>query len=291
MNTEIKIIPLQSDDSEFDNFFGLKFGTNLYEVLFQMRAMGWQYEGSMSSYGRKKETVFFNGNHQIGNCIFEKIRLGFVLKRNIRILNSIAAFYKQKDNNSEELKKKIYEIATNNNLVVKHNKYYLHKPTKRILFTTCNKNKGEIECSINIEAKNARVFIDDNLSTTNKWFLFNTKYIAFNQFFSNKDLKDEFYCLLAAFSKAYNYNECHELINFWDDKKKSEVLIELSKKIKKIFDEERQDYEKDTICAELKSCIESAKVVAVQKIKNEKEEKQAKKDAANKEFSDSLDDL
>lgn len=294
-NNETKkiTIPLQSDDSEFDNFFGLKFGMSITDAAFKCLCYGMDFK---TSYTKKNNfCVFFKiDNAEFFNCKVQELELNFEFnKRKYYLVSSFIWLDFNKEKIEKNIPPALQEISNKFGLIIKSNKLF-HKPTKRQLIY----GGDEKNFIVAIGEKGMPEYIGTKVS-------FSSNYRSMIMIYSNEKLGIEFYKLenslmqknlseneeeniTSAFfigiSKSFSTEELLSFSAFWNTQKHKKNLPELAEKIRNVFKTFSSDsVDEKQICEEIRNVIEIRKNKILEEEDAEKQAKKAEKNKANEE--------
>ncbi len=310
-----RVIPLQTNDSEFDNFLGLKFGMSMGEVLFKIFCAGFYID----SCSRKKRNITIFALIRNGECCSREIyasEFDFIPYKGKYLLNSIGIMFKH--GTDEEENKIVTELRT---LIEKFsliNKKgdFIHKPTKRFVTLL----KTEETTMLFFGEKGSDMYLDIGVHFQSFFVRYSGEIlehhsIRIEQIFTNssiplsgkqlseKETNEQIYLLVGLLGicpysrdEYISYSEFwSNFFDFWESKNHAKHLQILAEKFADTFMTQTDNYDEKSIKEQLKNIIQNIQTEiksSEQKKKNErKAEKKAAEEAGIKNLEESLDDF
>lgn len=308
MSAEIKrILPLQTDDKEFDNFFGLKFGELMRKCCFIMLSYGF----NVAKVYRKRKSihVFFEpDNIFLLDIKIQKVILSFEPYKGYYVfVRSSIIIENDEESVKEKIIPEIQKLPQKFNLVNKKESLIENK-SKR--FFTLDESK--LGLWLIFSERHASDFgLDIEFSFSN-WFCSTSgegckyKSNSFTSILENAnfglndiELKDEQLYQQSAFVigvlEALSYAELTEFVDFWEIKTHAKFLPDLAKKIQEIFKLPRENVDIQKIRDEIKHTVEGMQSEILEETKkknaNKKTENQNVEEMKLQKLREALADL
>lgn len=297
METIKRNLPLQSSSSEFDNFFGLKFGTTMGEICFKMLYSGFDIE---NVYRKKKiiSIAFVPSNVFMLDIEVNEVVLSFEYYKDfLRLVRSSVSILKDKVKENEIIENSCAKLLSNYSIKEKR-QFFIEKYTKRYLTF----DESEKVISIIFSEKKAPAFDFDIFFSFAYWFTIYSregcKYESQGEKFTNLfknanfDLRSdkisyEQKCmqnaLIVGIFMTLDWIEVKEFIDCWQNKKYSKYLPELAEKVYTLFKSSQENVDPKKIKDNIKKTIFELQKEIGKEIDKEKEIKKQEKAAKKQE--------
>lgn len=287
-NNEIEkiTIPLQSDDSEFDNFFGLRFGMSITDVAFKCLCYGMDILGCAEKRKNITMLVENSDNRDIFfyDCTVHSFFLSFKFyKGEYYLVRMIIQVKKNKNDSYEKLGSEVEKFAEKfaSQLKIKSENQFIHKSTKREFLIGEDDNL----LGLCISEKGAEEYTENELDFPNffaekcfrQFYIvcsFSAKKLIAGKF-NTEELRVSLSGLLVALSKS-KYDIIN-FVNFFIMKNHIKYLSDLAKEIKDIFKSAPDYNDEKAICREINNFIENRKNEILADERQRREQKKAEK--------------
>lgn len=288
-NNETKkiTIPLQSDDSEFDNFFGLKFGMSITDVAFKCICYGMDILGCTEK--RKNITMLVENSNDSGIFFYDHTVYRFFpsfkfYKGEYYLVRMIMQVKKNKDDSDKKLDSELERFAEKfaSQLKIKNENQIIHKSTKRE-FVIGEDDNFLVLC---ISENGAEEYTENDLDFPNFFaekcfrefyivcgFSLEIKKLIANKF-NTEELRISLSGLLVALSKSEH--DIINFVNFFMTKNHIKYLPDLAKEIKGILTFAPDCNDEKSICAEINAFIEKRMNEISSEEKQKREERKQK---------------
>lgn len=294
---EIKrIIPIQSDDSEFDNFFGLEFGMDITDAVFKCLCYGMNLHlpcrrknnNKYITLGFKCTNLYFY-NYEVSEfylSFIDKKYEGYCLDASMIIL-------KKKSELDEEFVFELKKLISKFDLQEKKNKnIFIDKETKRKFILSSNTEN----VILSFEEKGSNFYFDTPILFA-YWFVCysgeffpKSTVFAFAEYLElrEKNISDEQRYSQIAFimglSKCLSNSEFDKFKDFWNVKTRQNLLPELAEKVGNVFKSiSTESIDEKTVCEEIKNVLNNKKNEITSENAKKRAAKKAEKDKANEE--------
>lgn len=287
-NNETKkiTIPFQSDDREFDNFFGFRFGMSVTDVAFKCLCYGMDILGCAEKRKNITMLVENSDNRDIFfyDCTVHSFFLSFKFYKGEYYLVRMIMQVKKNENDSyeklgSEFEKFVEKFASQ--LKIKSENQFIHKSTKREFLIGEDDNL----LGLCISEKGAEEYTENELDFSN---FFAEK--CFRQFYivcsssAKKLLADKFNTeelrvslsglLVALYKSEHNIIN---FVNFFITKNHIKCLPDLAKEIKDILKSAPDYNDEKAICREINNFIENRKNEILADERQRREQRKAEK--------------
>lgn len=288
-NNETKkiTIPLQSDDGEFDNFFGLKFEMDMTDALFKCLCYSMDFSGCFAK--KRNITVLFENSKDVDiyfcDCKVLSLSLSFKFYKNrYYLVGETIKIQKPKELSNCRLLTEAENLVKKYSLQVKKN-YLFHKPTKREILVL----EDDETASICISEKGSGEYYDYYLNFLNfligRFFYYQTssRELITNKF-NNEELRNLGTELLIIILKIKRkIEDLSAFSNFFVTKNHIKYLPDLAKEIKNILKSAPDYNDEKAICTEINAFMEKRINEISAEEKQKKAAKKAEKEKANEE--------
>lgn len=287
-NNETKkiTIPFQSDDSEFDNFFGFRFGMSITDVAFKCLCYGMDILGCAEK--RKNITMLVENSDNMDiffyDCTVHSFFLSFKFYKGEYYLVRMIMQVKKNENDSyeklgSEFEKFVEKFASQ--LKIKSENQFIHKSTKREfligeddnLLGFCISEKGAEEYTEN-ELDFSNFFAEKCFRQFYIVCSFSAKKLLADKF-NTEELRVSLSGLLVALYKSEH--DIINFVNFFITKNHIKCLPDLAKEIKDILKSAPDYNDEKAICREINNFIENRKNEILADERQRREQRKAEK--------------